>query len=174
MAEKFNVKKLRSFEGLMTDLSTNMNKNTNKLLRWALDELSRRQQLLVTEHTGYSICPRCYSTLDREYIKYCCSCGQNLKWLSLRKQKYVSCEELNKRRECEKKTRIRTVKERVVPAVNEVAVLDKNEHSIAETITVDEIIAFISKNESVATNKSVTDSFCIILQTLVSQIQATS
>jgi predicted amidophosphoribosyltransferase len=28
----------------------------------------------------YPVCPRCTSTLDREYMAYCDRCGQHLNW----------------------------------------------------------------------------------------------
>ena len=29
---------------------------------------------------GYSVCPRCDSLLDREYMRFCDRCGQHLAW----------------------------------------------------------------------------------------------
>lgn len=29
---------------------------------------------------GYSVCPRCDSLLEREYMSYCNCCGQHLAW----------------------------------------------------------------------------------------------
>lgn len=29
---------------------------------------------------SYAVCPRCRSTLPREYISYCDRCGQRLNW----------------------------------------------------------------------------------------------
>ena len=48
--------------------------------------LSYRIPLPVTEvvvfrsGNGYSVCPRCDSLLDREYMSYCNCCGQCLAW----------------------------------------------------------------------------------------------
>lgn len=30
--------------------------------------------------TGYYVCPRCHSLLDREFVRYCDRCGQRLGW----------------------------------------------------------------------------------------------
>ena len=30
--------------------------------------------------TSYPVCPRCQRTLDREYLRFCDSCGQHLDW----------------------------------------------------------------------------------------------
>ena len=32
---------------------------------------------------SYPICPRCICSLDREYMRYCDRCGQNLDWNNL-------------------------------------------------------------------------------------------
>ena len=50
------------------------------------DELSFRKALAVTEivvfKNGdfYPVCPRCQSSMEREYMHYCDRCGQCLKW----------------------------------------------------------------------------------------------
>ena len=51
-----------------------------------LDAISYRIPLPVTEvvlfRSGdiYTVCPRCDSLLDREYMRYCDCCGQHLFW----------------------------------------------------------------------------------------------
>lgn len=30
--------------------------------------------------TGYYVCPRCHSLLDREFMRFCDRCGQRLGW----------------------------------------------------------------------------------------------
>ncbi len=30
--------------------------------------------------TGYYVCPRCKTTMEREYMAYCSRCGQRLDW----------------------------------------------------------------------------------------------
>jgi len=97
MKKKFDTKKFKRLEKLIEDLSLKLNKNSIKLLDWALSEMLVRQQLLVTEHTVYCICPRCYETLPRDYVAYCDRCGQCLKWQSMKKVSYVSYEEIQER-----------------------------------------------------------------------------
>lgn len=36
--------------------------------------------LLFPDKNSYPICPRCDSTLDREYMHFCDRCGQRLAW----------------------------------------------------------------------------------------------
>lgn len=36
--------------------------------------------LLLPSGDSYSVCPRCNSSLDREYMRYCDRCGQHLAW----------------------------------------------------------------------------------------------
>lgn len=31
-------------------------------------------------YSEYSICPRCEIPLEREFVNYCCNCGQRLSW----------------------------------------------------------------------------------------------
>ena len=38
---------------------------------------------------SYSICPRCDTTLDREYMRYCDRCGQHLSWKLFRFAKII-------------------------------------------------------------------------------------
>lgn len=55
-------------------------------LRGLAEAVSYRIPRAVTQvclHTGgdsYPICPRCDSSLDREYIGFCDRCGQRLEW----------------------------------------------------------------------------------------------
>ncbi|MBE6971392.1 MAG: hypothetical protein E7446_04640 [Ruminococcaceae bacterium] len=52
--------------------------------------LSYRKSIAVTAllrfPTGdiYPLCPRCASTLDREYMRFCDRCGQRLSWHQLK------------------------------------------------------------------------------------------
>lgn len=52
--------------------------------------LSYRKSIAVTAllrfPTGdvYPLCPRCTSTLDREYMRFCDRCGQRLSWQQLK------------------------------------------------------------------------------------------
>ena len=34
----------------------------------------------LLSETGYYVCPRCHSLLDREFMRYCDRCGQRLGW----------------------------------------------------------------------------------------------
>ena len=51
-----------------------------------LDAISYRIPLPVSEVVlfrsgdSYTVCPRCDSLLDREYMRYCDCCGQHLFW----------------------------------------------------------------------------------------------
>lgn len=56
------------------------------------DELSYREPMLVSclqairylsGYTTYPICPRCGSSMEREYVSYCDRCGQALDWSQL-------------------------------------------------------------------------------------------
>ena len=38
----------------------------------------------------YSVCPRCDSLLDREYVRYCDRCGQHLTWARFDHAKVVN------------------------------------------------------------------------------------
>ncbi len=40
---------------------------------------------IYDDGNGYYVCPRCQTTLDREYMAYCDRCGQCLKWKQIRK-----------------------------------------------------------------------------------------
>ena len=52
----------------------------------ALVALSFREKMVVNEiilyrdGTADSICPRCKTPIDREFISFCDSCGQRLEW----------------------------------------------------------------------------------------------
>ena len=47
------------------------------------------QVLVFPSGDSYSICPRCDTTLDREYMRYCDRCGQHLSWKLFRFAKIV-------------------------------------------------------------------------------------
>ena len=55
--------------------------------------LSFRIAKPVTEYRSYSygdcfsICPSCDASIERTYQRYCSVCGQQLKWISMRKMK---------------------------------------------------------------------------------------
>ena len=38
------------------------------------------QLILFPNGSCYPICPRCGCSLDREYLNYCNSCGQHMRW----------------------------------------------------------------------------------------------
>lgn len=48
------------------------------------------------QHYAYWICPNCEGPFEREYQAYCHNCGQALKWMSLRKIKYIYLEKNKK------------------------------------------------------------------------------
>ena len=39
-----------------------------------------KEILLFDSGNSYPICPRCNSTIDREYMNFCDRCGQRLGW----------------------------------------------------------------------------------------------
>lgn len=41
------------------------------------------QMLQLENGTVFPVCPRCRSSLDREYVNYCDRCGQRLDWKRL-------------------------------------------------------------------------------------------
>lgn len=56
-----------------------------RLDRFFLQALTYRapmqvSEVLLTCTTSFPICPRCDSTLEREYMRYCDRCGQHLAW----------------------------------------------------------------------------------------------
>ena len=42
----------------------------------------------VSEEFSCCLCPTCDYPLEREYVEFCCGCGQRLKWGNLRKLKF--------------------------------------------------------------------------------------
>lgn len=53
----------------------------NDLLVDARDKLGFRQPMLVTAvRAQYPVCPRCLSTVDRDFQAFCDRCGQKLAW----------------------------------------------------------------------------------------------
>ena len=42
--------------------------------------LQVRQVILFQDGCSYPLCPRCNSTIEREYMRYCDRCGQCLEW----------------------------------------------------------------------------------------------
>lgn len=38
---------------------------------------------------GFSVCPRCHTTLEREYQAFCDRCGQSLDWKNFKKAAVV-------------------------------------------------------------------------------------
>lgn len=164
MKKNFNIKKFDKFVGLIDELSPSLNKNSIKLLEWVLEELLSRRQLLVTEYINYCICPRCYAALNREYILYCDRCGQSLKWGSMKKLKYVSYEEIQKRLEIQAKPKIEVDKE--------VDNSGKTVNNPVKPISVDEIIEYLNTSKSnIMNDKKVISCFSMILTTLSEQIK---
>ena len=60
--------------------------------------VSYRIPLQVTEvlqlpsGTAYPICPRCHSSLDREYKHFCDRCGQRLGWDMIEFTDVINCD----------------------------------------------------------------------------------
>lgn len=46
---------------------------------------------------AYPICPRCHTSLEREYMGYCDRCGQALKWNRYRNSSIVRLSDLSQR-----------------------------------------------------------------------------
>lgn len=67
----------------------------NILLQLFLSSSSYRQAMKVKElmrfasDFGYFVCPRCRTTLERDFVAYCDRCGQCLDWSGYRKVKII-------------------------------------------------------------------------------------
>lgn len=62
-------------------------KLTPRLLKELLSyrqPLGVREILVYRSGQAYPVCPRCRSSLDREYMRFCDRCGQRLNWAHLR------------------------------------------------------------------------------------------
>lgn len=61
-------------------------KKRNRIIRLFLQVITYRIPLPVTkvivygDDTAYPICPRCATSLEREYMGFCDRCGQKLGW----------------------------------------------------------------------------------------------
>ncbi len=53
----------------------------------------RIEEVMVFDTThepdGFYVCPRCNSTLEREYTAFCDRCGQRLDWCGIRRAKVI-------------------------------------------------------------------------------------
>lgn len=47
------------------------------------------EAIVFPNNNAYWICPNCKCSFEREYQSYCDRCGQRLKWIALRKVKYI-------------------------------------------------------------------------------------
>ena len=72
---------------MRTTLHFSLARRINTILTTARIPLSYRIGLQVTKviylpHYGhtYPLCPRCNSSLEREYVRFCDRCGQRLLW----------------------------------------------------------------------------------------------
>lgn len=52
-------------------------------------ELQVEEVMVFPNGHAYYVCPRCDTTLEREFTAYCDRCGQHLGWKSYRKAKVV-------------------------------------------------------------------------------------
>ena len=86
-----NIVCKRSYPSLKVfeNICLGFHKSPNRLLGVGLDELSFRIPMPVAEvhifplipgAPSFPVCPQCGSTLEREYLNYCCYCGQCLSW----------------------------------------------------------------------------------------------
>ena len=60
-----------------------MAKSIHKLMLGAMSyriKMSVRERRMTARGYVYSICPRCHTTLDRDYQSFCDRCGQHLDW----------------------------------------------------------------------------------------------
>ena len=62
---------------------------TAQILRFPGLFLGCRRKMIVTDvvvftepkgRNSYYVCPRCRTTLEREFVSYCDRCGQRLEW----------------------------------------------------------------------------------------------
>ncbi len=68
-------------------------------LAFLLCQASYRTGMSVTEvmvyqsaflgRSGYYVCPRCHTTLEREFVAYCDRCGQHLDWKNYKKARVI-------------------------------------------------------------------------------------
>ena len=69
----------------------------NKFKNVSSEEFRTPMQVTEISHMGgsyYPICPRCDTTIDREYMSYCDRCGQSLNWKGFSKAKVRKRESL--------------------------------------------------------------------------------
>lgn len=61
-------------------------RNNKQKRKWAKRELAFRTPAAVKEvfvfpsGSSFPVCPRCKTTMEREYQKFCDRCGQKLDW----------------------------------------------------------------------------------------------
>ena len=55
------------------------NKNISQMLKYRTS-MSVTSYKIYLNYNCYAICPRCNSSLDREFMDYCNNCGQKLSW----------------------------------------------------------------------------------------------
>ncbi len=46
---------------------------------------------VLSDNNAYYICPRCGTTMEREFCAFCDRCGQKLQWKNYRKARRISC-----------------------------------------------------------------------------------
>ena len=73
--------------------------SVSKADRLPLSEIRYRQKMRIREvmvfsspvygKIGYYVCPRCSTTLEREFMPFCDRCGQRLDWRGYRKAKKI-------------------------------------------------------------------------------------
>lgn len=82
------IKSAQYFYQYMTEIEITLFKE--QVCTCMLSAINYRIALAVTEHNhrGYAICPRCNTSLERDYQSFCEHCGQHLEWAG-RKHKNV-------------------------------------------------------------------------------------
>ena len=43
----------------------------------------------ISSQTTYYVCPRCQTTMEREFMSFCDRCGQKLDWRGYKKAKII-------------------------------------------------------------------------------------
>ena len=51
--------------------------------------MSVTEVMLFPNGTNYYVCPRCYVTVEREFMSFCDRCGQHLGWKGYKKAKKI-------------------------------------------------------------------------------------
>ena len=83
-------------------MKRNVNKRRKSIAKWK-DAYSYRIPMQITLYIQqqfgdtYPICPRCSSSMERDFQDYCDQCGQKLRWDRLGEVRYIKAGDTNRR-----------------------------------------------------------------------------